>query len=74
MGFADGSVSVKSREEFLELGTERIFTPEMTASIEAANIENLSPSMAGFSVTESGKPNIVFGVRDGKLAVQGMNY
>ncbi|WP_292919659.1 MULTISPECIES: hypothetical protein [environmental samples] len=36
--------------------------------------EGLSPSMAGFSLSASGKPNIVFGVAEGKLAVLAINY
>lgn len=44
-------------------------------SIAAADETNLEPSMAGFVPTkESGAPNIIFGVRDGVLAVSGINY
>lgn len=74
IGFTDGSVSVNAPEELISLGAERIFTEEMISSIEGADISSLSPSMAGFSVSKNGRPNIVFGVRDGRLAIQGMNY
>ena len=34
----------------------------------------MQPSMAGFSISDGGKANINFGVRDGALAVSGINY
>lgn len=74
VGFQGGSVSAASREELIALGTEKIFAPELTASIAEAPTDDLKPSMAGFSLTKSGKPNIVFGVMNGKLAVVGINY
>lgn len=74
IGFADGGVSVNSREEFIELGAEKIFTQEMIDAIAAADENSLSASRAGFSLTDDGSPNIVFGVADGSLAVMGMNY
>ena len=43
-------------------------------SVEAADLEQLSPSMAGFVLSDGGKANIIFSVRDGKLAVSGINY
>ena len=74
VGFTDGSVSVESREEFVELGAERIFTPELVESVENADVDSLSPSMAGFVLAADSKPNIIFGVVDGELAIQGINY
>ena len=74
MGFADGGVSVESKEDFIALGEDKIFTNEMVNAIAAADENGLSASMAGFSLTKDGKPNIVFGVTDGKLAIKGMNY
>lgn len=74
MGFADGSVSVESREDFIALGADRVFTAEMVEAMAAADETGLNPSMAGFSLTKDGKPNITFGVTDGKLTVKGMNY
>lgn len=32
------------------------------------------PQMVGFALSANGKPNIVFGVENGKLAIKGMNY
>lgn len=74
VGLKDSSVSVTSKEEFVALGAEKIFTPEMLASIEAADETTLAPSMAGFSLTENGRPNIIFGITDGKLTIKGINY
>lgn len=74
IGFEDGGVSVTSREELIALGAEKIFTSEMMTSIENAEESGLSPSMAGFVLSAEGRPNIVFGVVDGKLAIRGMNY
>lgn len=75
VGFEEGGESVETKEDFIALGADRIFTEELAASVEAADETALSPSMAGFVLSnESGKPNIVFGVREGKLALSGINY
>ena len=74
VGFKDGGVSVGSPEELAALGTDRIFTPDLAAAVEAAGDETLSPSMAGFVLKKDGTPNIVFGVSEGVLAVKGINY
>lgn len=60
VGFADGSVSAESREDLIALGAERIFTAEMVDAIAGADENGLKPSMAGFSLTKDGKPNITF--------------
>lgn len=65
---------VKTREDFLELGAEAVFTQTLQKSVENADIENLQPSMAGFPISDGGTANINFGVTDGKLAVNGINY
>lgn len=74
VGFSDGGVSVNSKDELISFGAEKIFTPEMMNSIENADESNLSPSKAGFALSAEGRPNMVFGVVDGKLAIQGMNW
>lgn len=73
-GFEDGGVTVASREELVGFGAEKIFTPEMMDSIKNADENSLSPSMAGFALYSNNGPNMVFGVVDGKLAIQGINY
>ncbi len=75
IGFEDGGISVESKEEMTALGEEKIFTQEWMDSIAQADETALSPSMAGFVLTgENGGSNIVFGMRDGELAVSGINY
>ena len=74
VGFADGGQSVESREDFIALGADRIFTDELLSEIAGADTEGLEASMAGFSLSASGRPNVIFGVVDGRLAIVGMNY
>lgn len=75
VGFQDGGVSVNSKDEFIALGVEKIFTQEMVDAIAAADENGLQPSKAGFSLSnENGRPNIIFGIADGKLSIVGMNY
>lgn len=75
LGLPDGGRTVETKEEFLELETETVFTRELMDSVAAADENSLTPSMAGFVLAdENGAPNVVFGVRDGKLAVNGINY
>ena len=74
IGFTDGGVSVETREDFIALGEDKIFTQELIDAIAAADVDSLSASRAGFSLTDTGAPNIVFGVREGRLAIQGINY
>ena len=74
IGFTDGGQSVESREDSIALGADRIFTEELRAEISGADTEGLEASMAGFSLSASGRPNVIFGVADGRLAIVGMNY
>lgn len=74
VGFTDESVNVTSREEFVALGAERIFTPELVDSVGNADVNGLSPSMAGFALSSNDGPNIIFSVVNGALAIQGINY
>ncbi len=73
VGLPDVGV-VETKEEFLKLGADSVFTEELLQSVEAAEIEELQPSMAGFSISDGGTCNINFGVVDGNLAINGMNY
>lgn len=74
-GFTEGGKMIETREAFIALGADKIFTAELLDSIAAADESSLSPSMAGFALSkEKGAPNVVFGVRDGKLAINGINY
>lgn len=65
---------VNTREEFIALDTEKLFSEEMLTSIADADESSLSPSMAGFTLCGSnGAPSITFGVQDGKLGIKGIN-
>lgn len=66
--------AVETKEDFLALGADAVFTDELVASVADADTENMQPSMAGFSISDGGKANINFGVRNGVLAVSGINY
>ena len=73
VGLPDVDV-VETKEDFLNLGAGAVFTDELLKSIEMADIENFQPSMAGFSISDGSTANIIFGVVDGVLAVNGINY
>lgn len=75
IGFEDGGVSVETQEDLLAYDKDSLFTPELMESVENADENSLTPSNAGFVLsTENGAANIVFGVRDGKLAISAINY
>lgn len=78
VGFSDTEGSeIAAREDFIALGKDKIFTPEMIKSIADANIDNLEPSMAGFNIigsTDADIPSITFGMENGELGIKGINY
>ena len=75
VGLPDTDGVVETREDFLALGAEQVLTDELTASVAEAKLDGQQPSMAGFVVAdESGRPNIIFGVVEGRLAITGINY
>ena len=69
-----GVGGVETREDFLKLGAEAVFTQELMEAVAAADIDNLQPSRAGFAISNGTTANIIFGVRDGILAISGINY
>lgn len=73
VGLPDVNV-VETKEEFLKLGAETVFTEELLKSVANADIDDFEPSMAGFSISDGGTANINFGVADGALAINGINY
>ena len=75
VGLPDTEGIVETREDFLALGADQVLTHELMDSVAAASVDNFTPSMAGFVVAgENGRPNIIFGVVEGKLAITGINY
>lgn len=75
VGLPDVDV-VETKEEFLALGAETVFTEELLKSVKKADINHFQPCMAGFSISDdkTGNANISFSVVDGALAINGINY
>lgn len=70
-----GGIVVETREDFVGLDVEELLPDEMLSSIAEADENNLTPSMAGFTLYGSdGAPSITFGVREGRLEISGINY
>lgn len=65
---------VDTKEEFLNLGAETVFTDELLESVETADIESFNPCMAGFLISGGKTAGINFGVVNGALAINGINY
>lgn len=65
IGFSDGGESVESREDLIALEADRIFSEELVSEIAGADPGGLAPSKAGFALSASGRPNVVFSVVDG---------
>lgn len=63
---------VDSREAFIELGADAIFTEERCAVIEAVDVSTLEETMAGVVMGDA-TPNIIFKSVDGKLGITGIN-
>lgn len=75
VGLGDEGLIAETREDFIALGAEQLFTDEMVSSIAGSDAENLSPSMAGFTLYDrNGDPSITFGVQNGQLKISGINY
>lgn len=77
VGFPEEGIVINTREEFLKLDTEKIFTQDMLTSIENTDISALQASMAGFTMYDEDKdqaPSITFGMTNGALGINGINY
>ena len=74
VGFPDDPQFVDTREDFLALGADQVFTDDLHTEVAAADIASLEPSQAGFILSDSGCPNIIFGVAEGHLSIVGINY
>lgn len=73
VGLPDVGV-VETKADFLNLGAEAVFTDELLESVKNADMDHFQPSMAGFPVSDGGVASINFGVTDGVLAINGINY
>ncbi|GFI60998.1 hypothetical protein IMSAG049_00149 [Clostridiales bacterium] len=65
---------IETKGDFLKIGKDALFTDQLLKSVEKASIDSFQPSMAGFTVTDGSMASITFGVADGRLAIQGINY
>ncbi len=63
---------IDSREAFIELGSDVIFTEERCAVIEEVDVSALEETMAGVIMGDA-TPNIIFKSMDGKLGITGIN-
>ena len=63
---------IDSREAFVELGNDIIFTEERCAAIEAVDVSALEETMAGIIMGDA-TPNIIFRSVDGELRITGIN-
>lgn len=75
VGLTEEGEIVETREDFIALGADALFTEELVKSVAGADESSLSASRAGFTLcSEDGEPSITFGVQDGKLGISGINY
>lgn len=63
---------VESREAFIELGADVIFTEERCAVVAAVDVSTLEETNAGVIMGDA-TPNIIFKSVDGTLGITGMN-
>ena len=63
---------VESKEAFIELGEDVIFTEERCAVIAAVDVSTLEETMAGVVMGDA-TPNIIFKSVDGELGITGIN-
>lgn len=73
VGFKDGGMGVETREDFVALGADKIFTAELVEAAANSAKTEFPPSMAGFTLSD-GLPGITFAVVNGELKIVGINY
>lgn len=77
VGFPDEGIVIQSKEDFVALDQNQVFTEAMLSSINDADVSALEASMAGFTLAkayEQGIPSITFSIVNGKLGITGINY
>ncbi|MGI5946507.1 MAG: hypothetical protein ACOX8K_03785 [Lachnospiraceae bacterium] len=71
----EGVKGVETKEDFLALGADAIFTDELVQSVTGADETALEASKAGFTLSSGdSSANVIFGIVDGELKVTGINY
>ncbi len=63
---------IESKDDFLKLNGDDIFTEQRCAVIEAVDASTLEETMAGVIMGDA-TPNIIFKSVDGKLGITGIN-
>lgn len=66
-------VEVDSKDDFIALGADTVFTQELCDTIAAVDVSALESSMAGIVMGDA-TPNIIFKSVDGTLGITGINY
>ena len=70
----DGVDVVETREDFLKLDPQELFSEGLKSSIEKADPQDLAPSMAGFTLMDydmEGSASVTFGVVNGEFLING---
>ena len=75
VGIEEGAV-VETKEDFIAISAEAIFTDELVETIANVDVQTLSEVEAGIVMSGSeGKPNITLGTNeDGTFGITGINY
>ncbi len=74
VGYVDEGIVVETREDFVKLGAEKLFTEALVNAIANADFSDFGPSMAGFFVSDSDMTaSITFDIVDGQLKITGIN-
>lgn len=73
VAIGDG-MEVASKEDFVAIGADALFTDELVASVDAADLSALEATGAGY-ILGGEKPDIIFGYgEDNTLGITGINY
>lgn len=68
-------LTLRIQENVGETEAAKILMKELVSSIAAAGENGMKSSRAGLPVAgEGGRPNIIFGLRDGKRSISGISH
>ncbi len=74
VGYVEEGIVVETREDFVALGAEAIFTEALVNAVANADLSDLAAGRAGFFLSDSDmQASITFGVVDGQLKITGIN-
>ena len=73
VGLGEG-IEAATKEDFVAIGADALFTDELIASVDAADLSALELTGAGY-ILGGEKPDIIIGYgEDGTLGITGINY